>query len=425
MAENTINLAVAFDENYLVPFYVLLTSVFRHNKQYQIRLHVIASAIDLDEQKQIENYVSLNRSEIIFYDVDTNFIEDFAVSNDPRYPISVYFRLFFPYLIDKNVEKILYLDIDTIVIGSLRELYFLTFDTPVAAATDGENIRPGIHQKEVQFNSGVMLIDLERWRAMDITKNVIKFLVDYPEKAPYHDQDALNAILGDLWHKIGNKYNLTFRDIPDLQFEAHALFLEDKIIIHYNENIKPWSIFCTHPFKHLYDQFFLIFSRSKRGEYLLKTHIDMQIKSLIIAFSSESDSDLESILLFAFALHLGWMKSVDLSQVLIRKQLKDYYGHKFGSGYPNGADKPFKKEFDLNKDILSEIFNEIASLGYTKQNSNQGWLEKWIVFCKHINESTRFSDDKYLLEIPELINKKLEITEVLKSLLFSFIYEFI
>lgn len=425
MAKKTIDLAVAFDENYLIPFYVLLTSIFRHNKQNRIRLHVIASNINIEEKKQIENYVSLNRSEIIFYEVDINFIKDFAVSNDPRYPISVYFRLFFPYLIDKNVEKIIYLDIDTIVIGSLGELYLLTFETPIAAAPDGEYLRPGIHEKEVGFNSGVMLINLERWRAMDITKKVIKFLVDYPEKAPYHDQDALNAILGDQWYKIGNKYNLTFRDIPYLQLEDHAPFLEDKIIIHYNENFKPWSIFCKHPFKYLYDQFFLIFSKSKRGEYLLETNIDMQFNSIIIEFSSEADSDLENILLFSFALHLGWMKSADLSQSLITEQLKDYYGHRSGSVYTDPTDKPFKNEFDVNKDILSEIFNEVALFKYTEQNSNPEWLGKWIVFCKNIKESTCFFDAKFFLEIPELINKKLEITGVLKSLLFSFIYEFI
>ena len=89
----------------------------------------------------------------------------------------------FKYLPD-NIDRILYLDSDTVVINKLNELYNMNFEDNyfIAATHIGKAVhkfnemRLGIKQDEPYINTGVLLINLKELRKINIEKDVIDFI---------------------------------------------------------------------------------------------------------------------------------------------------------------------------------------------------------------------------------------------------------
>ena len=260
--KTSINIALAFDDKYITPFYVLLTSLFQNNRQHTIGIHVIVSGINQEAKDAITEYVNSNHNKIIFYEVDTDYISKLVLpDNEENYLTgAIYYRLFFPFLVSEAVERLLYMDVDTLVVGDLAGLATLDLaGKPVGAVTDTDMpVRTdlGIYSVEEYFNSGVLLMDIAMWKAQSISEKALKIIGEQPERIRgYPDQDALNMALQDNWYKLTVKYNLMRlyvpNEVPKRQF---ANFLKDQKIIHYNGK-KPWFSDCEHRLRHVYQQY--------------------------------------------------------------------------------------------------------------------------------------------------------------------------
>jgi lipopolysaccharide biosynthesis glycosyltransferase len=254
-----IHIALAFDKNYITPFYVLLTSIFTNNRDCNFYFYVIASGLKENELKRISEFIKRHNADIKFYEIDHTQVSNLVMPEKSHFAPSTYYRLFFPSMVPENISKLLYIDTDIVVINSLSELYNTEVILPIAATLDPkEEVRPelGIFEKGKYFNAGVLLINLEKWKKANVLEKSIKYLKDYPEKIKLVDQDALNAVLIDNWQKLPNKYNVTFYDVPEnIQRKQINAFLKDKIIIHYSTQNKPWLLGCTNRLRFLYDYY--------------------------------------------------------------------------------------------------------------------------------------------------------------------------
>ncbi len=87
----------------------------------------------------------------------------------------------------------------------MHELWQTNLEGNVIAAVEDAGFHDRLEkmgitkENEKYFNSGMMLIDLVRWRAKSITQKVLDYINQNPEKLRFHDQDALNAILYNDW----------------------------------------------------------------------------------------------------------------------------------------------------------------------------------------------------------------------------------
>lgn len=264
----TIHIAIAFDKTYLTPFYVLLTSIFENNINQDFAIYVINNDLNKEEKETIEYFVVQHHSTITFYNVDQNNLHGFVTPKNAHYTIAAYFRLFFPMLVPSDLDKLIYIDTDTVVVGDLSLLYNMEIgDMPVAAVIDAGTRKPrldlGMSRKDDYFNSGVLLINLPQWRKEKISERAIQFIHDYPEKIVFVDQDALNVVLAGNWFRLDYKFNVTFHNIPKrLPRRKYKSFLKDKIIIHYTIWHKPWLILNRNRLRFLY---FNYFKRSPRS----------------------------------------------------------------------------------------------------------------------------------------------------------------
>lgn len=134
-----------------------------------------------------------------------------------------------------TVPRVLYLDTDTIVKADVRPLYQMRMRHAVAAAQDswvesyeaparilldvGDEVPELNISRRTFFSSGVMLLDLERWRQEDLGGYLDSWVSRIPSTralhANWHDQDLLNVALQDRrdlldwrWNVVGMAFQM-------------------------------------------------------------------------------------------------------------------------------------------------------------------------------------------------------------------------
>ncbi len=110
-------------------------------------------------------------------------------------------RLFFSEFIDSDVERLLYLDCDTIVCDDLTPLFQTDMkDKPIAVVLDSLTThyrsKIGFSSTDSYFNSGVILFDVENWKKCKATERIMSYLDSGIRKTFINpDQDLLNVAL--------------------------------------------------------------------------------------------------------------------------------------------------------------------------------------------------------------------------------------
>lgn len=259
----TIHLGFTFDSSYIHPFFVLLTSIFYHNSHCQIVIHAINSELSAQEKERLADYITKKGGEACFYNFDDNLFQGLNMPLSGYLALPTYYRLFFAQLLPASVERIIYLDIDILVVGDLLPLFNTPNAThPIAAVSDDwMPSRPelGIIKKGEYFNAGVTLIDIVKWKEKKVTERALDAIRAHPpEIFWFADQDALNLVLAGDWYKLYLGYNLTGVHCPDTQ-DKRVLeqYLADKTIIHFS-GPKPWNFLteCTHVYKYKWFEYY-------------------------------------------------------------------------------------------------------------------------------------------------------------------------
>ncbi|TGA98714.1 glycosyltransferase family 8 protein [Sporolactobacillus shoreae] len=223
------------NDNYAVHLATMLLSLFENKApETRYQIYIIDGDLSEDHKFKLQRLLKTFNSSLTFLNVDQRLFKYCKgwghVSREAFYRISI------PDLLDKKIKKALYLDSDLIIKDDLLELwnnkqldhYFLgAVEDPVDIA----GIQ--IPKQYKYFNSGVMLMNLDKWRKNNISKKVFQFIRKYSSKIMWWDQDALNAILYDKWFQLDYKWNYQVFRMGHLQIQPK--------IIHFNTDIKPWN----------------------------------------------------------------------------------------------------------------------------------------------------------------------------------------
>ncbi|MFC6171463.1 glycosyltransferase family 8 protein [Loigolactobacillus jiayinensis] len=245
--------------DFVTPLVTLYRSILINNLTNTFNFYVFTDHLTTENQLQLKRleleYV--NCAKINFLTVDEALFK--GVVTDDRIIKSAYYRIYAANLLPK-LDRILYLDCDLICTSSLEALWNTPLNGKIIAAVEDAGYVDRLAEMGVKaqhnfyFNSGVMLIDLKRWRENNMTEKVMTFIKRHPEKLQYHDQDALNAVLADKWYYLHPKYNMQSRLIRREQVHplppAELLAEEARqapILIHYSGRSKPWLEFGVRP----------------------------------------------------------------------------------------------------------------------------------------------------------------------------------
>jgi len=187
-------------------------------------------------------------------DVDEAAYHEAGVNPVPLIRRPHYFRCLVGTLLPETVGRCVYLDGDTLVRSDLTDLWRTDLgDCAIGAALDfflprtGDAIAPwrelGLDPEARYFNSGVMLIDLDKWRAADAGKRVLETCLSRREhlwaqgKWPQHDQFGLNVVFHGEWKRLSQDWNYLS------EMETH-----EPRVLHYCGGGKPGSPTCRDEF---------------------------------------------------------------------------------------------------------------------------------------------------------------------------------
>jgi lipopolysaccharide biosynthesis glycosyltransferase len=257
-----VNILVTTDKNYLPYAYVMLVSLLENNGTSHINLYYIHYDIDDASIEKFNRFFSKYDMTVTFLKCDFKRVE--GLKTFLYVTPASYLRIISPDILPETVSRILYLDPDIIVAKSLTDLY----DTDLGDCFFGavEDLDSGNERYEPlnipgeygYFNTGVMLIDLDKFRSHRVSGQVIDYALAYPNRIQWADQDALNAVLYDkrlALHPRWNLQTLVASRYENRSHASHVEFLEavsQPAVIHYVGGLKPWQPSYDHPLKGLY-----------------------------------------------------------------------------------------------------------------------------------------------------------------------------
>lgn len=245
MKENKdIPIFFASDKNYIPYLTVAIKSmVNKINNVNMYKVYILTNDVKEDDITEIRSLEKENfKVEIVDVNPKIESIKNKVALRD-YYSVSIYFRLFIPTLFPQY-DKAIYLDSDIVLNEDIAKLYNEDIGNNFVGAVLDEvvysnddlvyyaNEALDVTEKQY-FNSGVLIMNLKKFRDNDIENDFYNWVNMYKFGAVAPDQDYLNCIcknkvkyLEQGWDKMpmGN-------ELPD-----------DKLyLIHYNMFWKPWK----------------------------------------------------------------------------------------------------------------------------------------------------------------------------------------
>ncbi len=252
-----------------------MCSLFENNKEASfITVFIAAMGVSEDNKRKLHEFAQGYGREVHFVEIDNleTYIDfDFDTAG---WNSIVLARLILDKLLPQDVERVLYLDGDTLVYDNLDSLWQTDMGTSVIGAVI-EPTAPAARRESLQMgktpycNAGVLLIDLKKWRAQKTGRKILAYYKEKNGKLFANDQDAINGALTGEIYLLPPRYNYcnTFDFYPyrtlakivkPASYVSEEVYNQTKAhpaIIHYLGEERPWRKGNTHRYACEYQKF--------------------------------------------------------------------------------------------------------------------------------------------------------------------------
>ena len=243
---NEIPVFFASDDNYIPCLAVAIHSLEKNaSKKNNYKLIILHSGMSEKGKQEIKEFEQEN-IKIDFKDIsniENDLKDDLALRLRDYYSSTIYYRIFIGSLFPEY-HKAVYIDSDVVLLDDIANLYNTDLEGNIIGAIpdgvvhdskklqDYVEVNDGVENKKY-FNSGVLVIDLDKFRETRVEERFVRILTKYNCDTIAPDQDYLNILCKD---KV--KYlPLSWDKMPDY---CEHLDEKDLHLIHYNMFRKPW-----------------------------------------------------------------------------------------------------------------------------------------------------------------------------------------
>ena len=266
------NIVYVANEKYTKHLCISMLSLLDNNIGEDLNIYIVSLGISSVSQDILKSTALIYKRDlniIEFSDIETKFTYK---PDTTKFDISALGRLFLGDLLPENIEKVIYLDCDTIILKNLKRMYAIDLKGKLLAAALEPTIYAdlkvdiGMYVDANYYNSGVLLIDLKQWRKTRATECVINYLENINEYCLFTDQDAINGafmhrikILSPKYNFISNykyySYNALvtiskrYSIIPKKDFDFAK---KNPGIVHFAGDERPWKSWNFNPYKKAY-----------------------------------------------------------------------------------------------------------------------------------------------------------------------------
>ena len=259
----------AFNEKYKIMGATLISSIWENNPS-DITICILDLGLKLKSKSKILKWAKFKNRTIKIFSINSDlYYKYLGESIILPYDIEYYSRLLIPYL-SSNVEKVLYLDADIICNKNFVSLFNIDLSENVIAAVQDSNFHIfssqinknrhgsiisnfkelGFTGNEKYFNSGVLLINSQKWIVSEVSKKVLDIAYKHSTNIFLWDQYSLNIFFTNSWLQLSKEFNETnaidkeatiFRHFTKVKPTSYQYFLSDLSEFYYYLDKTPWS----------------------------------------------------------------------------------------------------------------------------------------------------------------------------------------
>lgn len=288
-----LHIALCFDGALASYAETLLFSLSDCHPKHQIDVHIVyreLSSSSIQALRKVEE--TLPNLLLHFYLIDGKVLNS-VLADDYHLPVESYFRFFLPTLLPR-VNRLLYLDIDILVCGDLSSLWTMELSGNCIGAVleqemgiyFPENLSALGLSSEQYFNSGVLLMDLERMRQEKVSESLIALAKQRGQTMRFGDQDILNLYFKDKVTYLPQSYN--YRNYA---MHTGSESIEDVHILHFNGPGKPW--FTVVEGRERYQNFVASYQNTQRA---CQQSLKRQEQAITVVVSARAVEQLEACL---------------------------------------------------------------------------------------------------------------------------------
>ncbi len=198
-----INVIYQFNEKYVPYAGVSITSLLENNSGAgEINIYVLGEGLSDGSKDKLADVAGRYGARMVFPDVSPLLARFKEMGMIPyRGAYSVYLRLFFTEIEEMPSfvgERVIYLDADTIVAGSLMPLLEIdmkgrSIGMVIESLRDDYKVMIGMAPDADYYNSGVILYDVDKWRANRYCDRIVDHITKV-RSSYIGDQDFLNIV---------------------------------------------------------------------------------------------------------------------------------------------------------------------------------------------------------------------------------------
>lgn len=218
-----VNICYTGDESYAMQIATSMVSVLENNQETEITFYILGDAYSDRTKHKFKKISESYGRDIHIIDItelmkkleDTVFFQEPDIGKNGLITF-MYARLFVDSALPKNIDRVLYMDADTVILGNIKEFYEtkLNPSCTIGAIRDiwpvKHNSKIGFSEKDLYFMSGLLLIDLKKWREKRVEEAVLNHMHNTNVKYFMHDQDVINICLKGKIDTLPLKWGMTY-----------------------------------------------------------------------------------------------------------------------------------------------------------------------------------------------------------------------
>lgn len=259
-ATAAIHTVLAFDGNFWAPAYATMRSVALFSRaRKNLVFHLCHKGVAAEYRTILSGIEKEFGASIVWHDLDRDTAFQAALSglkDSKRLGIVIYARMLIERFVPGDAARAIYLDCDVMMREPIERLWASDLDgRAIGAVRDpwypflsmGRDIKDNtdlFDPADRYFNSGLLLIDLEKWREARVWDRLAALIADGTMARIYYDQDALNIIFKGNWTELDHRWN-----VIDPRPAHEAI---DPFMLHYTGPSKPWNLRANVAFFRLY-----------------------------------------------------------------------------------------------------------------------------------------------------------------------------
>jgi Lipopolysaccharide biosynthesis proteins, LPS:glycosyltransferases len=252
------NVLFAINDKF-VPGFLTAAVSFCVNNPGKHSIFVMHDGLSSKSQANIRKVISRFSAEVHLIAIGRGAFDDPLYTNLPRYYSQSINRLLPQLAVPEQIHRLLYLDSDVVVNGSLEEFYNTDFRGNFLAApslrrdgNDGgpfwdseamvyQDIKIPLKPETLYFNSGVLLLNVDMFRTID--RKYYDVIVQAHEKEiVFADQDILNlAFEGKVVNISDRRLNCTIAENIRKRKREYRWVKQEAKVVHFVVNPKPWQ----------------------------------------------------------------------------------------------------------------------------------------------------------------------------------------